>query len=174
LVSEHEDARRRRLGGDSLQPARPAHPVAREPTHLLRDLGRHRCHRVVVGRLDTHDPRRLGGAKPNREQRPERDRNLAEDVAGMSLADDAVDAVDDLYCLDPTLEEREQRALLALVGGVFAGPESDVGCRPRQPLARGPTEVAENGNATNVVCGHHRLGEIDRTSPRLLGSALPV
>ena len=34
-MPDHDRARRRRLGGEALQPARPAHPVAREPADLL-------------------------------------------------------------------------------------------------------------------------------------------
>ena len=120
LVSEHRSARGRRLGRDSLQPTRPADPLARQPPDLLCDVRRERCDRVVIRRLDPHDPGRLGSAKPDREQRPKRDRNLAEDVAGTSLADDAVDSIDELYRLNSAVEHREQRPLLALVRCVFA------------------------------------------------------
>ena len=86
-VPDDDRARRRRLGGDALQPARSAHPVGREPADLLGDVGRHGRDRVVVVRLDPHDARRLRRAEADREHRPEHDRHLAEDVARVALAD---------------------------------------------------------------------------------------
>jgi hypothetical protein len=161
-VPEHQGARRRRLGRDPLQPTRAAHPLGRQPPDLLGDVGRDRRNAVVLVRLDSHHTRGICGAKPDGEQRPERDRDLAEDVARPSLADDAVDPVDDLHRFDATVEQRKQRALVALVRRVFARRETDVGRGARKPLARRPIEVAENADTTNVVCRHHERNTIAR------------
>ena len=59
--------------------------------------------------------------KPDREHRPERDRHLAEDVAGRALADDPVEPVDGLDRLDAALEHGEERALVALLRRVLPG-----------------------------------------------------
>ena len=98
-------------GREALQPARPADPVARQLPDLLADVRRRGRDGVVVVRLDPHHARRLGRAKPDREDRAERDRHLAEDVAGLPLADDALDPVDELDRLDAALEHGEERAL---------------------------------------------------------------
>ena len=121
---------------------------------------------MIVAGLDSHEARPLGGAKPDGEQRPERDRNLTENVAGTSLADDAVDAVDDLDCLDAAVEEREQCAFVAFVRGVFAGREADVGRDTREPRTRGLFELAENTNAADVVSGDHRSRVLRRRERR--------
>jgi hypothetical protein len=150
---------------------RSADALTRQPSYLLGDVRRQRGDRVVILRLDSHNAGGLGGAKTDREQRSECDRNLTEDVAGTSLANDAVDSVDYLHRLDSTLEQREQRSLFALARGVFARPETYVGRDARKPLAPTPFEVGENSNATNVVCGHHESNLIDRTTTRVLSNA---
>ena len=137
-VSDHERARRRRVGGDALQPARPRHPVGREPADLLRDVGLDGRDGVVVVRLDPQHARRLGArAEADREDRPERDRHLAEDVADLALADDARDPVDELDRLDAAVEDGEERPLAALVRRVLPGRERDVRRRAREPLPVG-------------------------------------
>ena len=75
----------------ALQPARPPIRSRGELADLLADLGRDRGDRVVVVRLDPHHARRLGGPEADREDGAERDRHLAEDVARLALADDALD-----------------------------------------------------------------------------------
>ena len=89
----------------------------------------------------------LGGAEADREDGAEHDRHLAEDVAGVALADDALDPVDELDRLDPPVEHGEERALAALVRGVLAGRERDVGRRAREPLALGVGEPGEDRDA---------------------------
>ena len=49
--------------------------------------------------------------KPDRENGPEGDRHLAEDVPGSALADDALDPIHELDRFDATIEHREERAL---------------------------------------------------------------
>ena len=97
---------------------------------------------MVVVRLDAQDTRLLGGAEADREERPERDRHLAEEVADLALADYARDAVDELDRLDLAVEHREERAIGTLVGGVLARSERDVRRRAREPL---PIRVGEPG-----------------------------
>ena len=133
-----------------------------------------RCDRVVILRLDPHDPGRLRSAKPDREHRPKRDRNLAEDIAGTSLADDAVDSINDLYRLNSAVKQSEQRPFFALVGGVFARHQTDVGCHARKPLARRPVEVGEKPNATNIVSAQHESNTTNRTTTRVLRPATTV
>ena len=93
--------------------------AARRPTSLATS-GATAATRVVVVGLDPQDPRRLGRAEADREDRPERDRHLAEDVARAALADDALDPVDELDRLDAPVEHREERALGARVRRVLA------------------------------------------------------
>ena len=101
--------------------------MRREAADLLGELRGCRRDRVVVVRIDPHDARRLGSAEADGEDRAEGDGHLAEDLAGMADADRPGDAVDMLDRLDLAGEHREQRALAALVGGVLAGSELDVG-----------------------------------------------
>ena len=117
------------------RPGGAADAVARQPADLLRDVGRDRRERVVVVGLEPHDARLLGGAEPDRERRPERDRHLAEDVTRVPLADDALDAVDELRRFDPPVEHGEERSLRALVRRVLARQQGDVRRRLREPLA---------------------------------------
>ena len=63
---------------------------------------------------------------------------------GLALADEALDAVDDLHHLDAALEEPDQGGVVALVGGVLARRQADVGCRTREALARRRLEVGED------------------------------
>ena len=169
--------RRRRLRGDALQPARPRHPVRREPPDLLADVRRHRGDRVVVVRLDPHHARRLGRAEADGKDRAERDRHLAEDVSQLALADDPLDAVDQLDRLDPPLEHREERALRPLVRRVLALHEADVGGGPREPLAVRRVEPGEDRHAADVVLRDHDPTLLRRppTGPGMYGQyARPV
>ena len=114
-------------GGSAAMPCSPRGPPIRSAASLptsLRDVGRHGRDGVVVVRLDPHDARRLRRAEADREHRPERDRHLAEDVARLALADDALDPVDELDRLDAALEHGEERPLVALVRRVLARREA--------------------------------------------------
>ena len=111
--------------------------LAREGADRECDIGGRRGDRVVRGRLDLHDARRLRRAKTAREGRAERDGDLAEDLTRQALAKHALDTVDDLDDLDPALQDSEQRALLALVHGVLAGGETDICAGQREPLTIG-------------------------------------
>ena len=130
----HDRARGRPLGGESLQAARPAHPVGRQPPDLgcdVRDDGRNG---VVIRDVDPHHARGLRCTKAHREHRPEHERHLAEHVARVALAEDALDPLDEPDRLDATLEHGEERALIALVSREFAGREADVRRHARELL----------------------------------------
>jgi hypothetical protein len=141
-VADHERSRRRRLGGDPLQSPGTRDPVRGEPPDLFGDVGLEGRDRVVVVRLDSQHAGRLGRAEADGEERPQRDRHLAEDVADRALADDARDSIDELDRLDPALEHREERAFASLVGRVLPGCESDVRRRAGEPL---PIRLGQGG-----------------------------
>ena len=181
-VSDDHRARRRRLRRQTLQPARSAHPVTREPADLLRNTGRNGGDGVKVLRLEPGDARFRRGAESGGKHRPERDRDLAEDLAGAPVADDALDSVDELRRLDVTLEQREERALVAFARGVLAREQRDVGRGPRDRLALVGVEVREDRDRPDLFCRHHRRNGNDRTplrarsrkSSSLCGVAAPV
>ena len=72
-------------------------------------------------RLDPHHPRRLDGAETDGEDRAERDRNLAEELARVTDPDRPVDPVDEPGRLDLSVEDGEERALVSLVGSELPG-----------------------------------------------------
>ncbi len=94
-ISEHDRAERRGLGQ-----ARPQTPVPAEPVLAsadpLPDLRRDGGEGAVVVRLEPEDAGGLRRPVPGGLGHPERDRQLADDVAGPPLADDALHAVDEL------------------------------------------------------------------------------
>jgi hypothetical protein len=131
------------------------HPVGGEPAELLGEVRLDGGDGVVVVRLDPQDARRLGRAEADREERPERDRHLADDVAHAALADDPRDSVGELDSLDPAGEHRQERPLVALVGCILAGCERDVRRRAREPLAGGLVEAREDRDRANLLrCDH--------------------
>src|SRR5215210_2271703 len=107
-MSDDDRARRRWIGCDALQPVRAAHAVGRQPADLLWNVGYHARNSVVVVGLDSHDAGLLRRSEPDREYRSECDRHLAEDVPGDTLADNALNSVDELDRLDATFKHREQ------------------------------------------------------------------
>ena len=154
-LPDDDRARRRRLGREPLQAARAGHPQARERADRLGDDRIRGRDRVVVGRLDPQHARGDGGAEADREDGPEHDRHLAEDVARQPLADDPVDPVDRLDGLDPALEHREQRALVPGVGRVLARHETDVGRDPRETLVLVRAEHGEDLDPGDLLGRHH-------------------
>ena len=109
---------------------------------------------VVVG-VDPHDAAGLRCAKADGEDGAERDRNLSEDIPWLPLSDDAIDAVDLLDRLDATLEQPEERALVAFVRGVLARHQPDVRRCARQALAFVRAERREDRDAGDVLGRHH-------------------
>ena len=86
---------------------------------------------------------------------PERDRHLAEDVTRESLADHALQAVDEHDRLDPSREDAEQRPLVALVHGKLAGAERDIGRDTAEPLAVDRIEIREQLEPPDLLRGQH-------------------
>ena len=169
-VADDDRARPRRLRRKTLEAAGAAHPVRGEAPHLERDIRRNRCHRVVVPRLDPHHSRLLRRPEPDGKHGAERDRDLAEDVAGVSLPDDRLDPVFDLDGLDAALEQREERALVAGIRGVLAGWEGDVGRRARQALLVRGIEAGKDRDPRDLVGGHHARRSQGRIGDTLLVS----
>src|SRR5204862_454425 len=98
-----------------------------------------------------------------RKHGPERDRHLADDVARVALADEPVDPVRHLHRLDATLEEAEERALVALVSDVLARREGDVGSRAGELLAVARLQSGEDPDPEDVVGRHHQLPTLPRS-----------
>ncbi len=106
-------------------------------------------------RLEPHDPRLLRGSEPDREDGPERDRHLSEDVSRPPLAENPLDAVHDLRRFDATLEDGEERSLRSLVRRVLARPQDNVRRRLRQALAVLLRERSEDRNCADLVRRDH-------------------
>ena len=126
-MAEHERARLRGLGRQALQTTRAADAICGQLPDVLSDRRRRGRKRVVVVRLDPHHPRRLDGAEADREDRPERDRHLAEELSRVTDTDRAVDPVDEPGRLDLALEDGEERPLVPLVRSELSGAQADVG-----------------------------------------------
>ena len=153
LRPEEMGARRQRLGDDVLEAADPA---ARSLAHLQRDLRLPGRDRVVVLGLEPQDPRTLDRAVTRRERRAERDRHLAEDVAGMAVAEDALDAVEELDDLEVPVEHGEERPLVALGDCVLARLDMDVRRCLGDSAKLFLRQLGEERNGGDLVCGHHR------------------
>jgi hypothetical protein len=130
--------------------------VRREAADLGCDVGRDSGDAVIVVSLDPEDPRALGGAEAHGEDGSERDRHLAEDVAGAPRADDPLDPVHELHRLDPAVEQPEERSLRAGVRRVLARVERDVGRDACEPLALVELEPGEDRDGTDLLGRHHR------------------
>ena len=85
---------------------------------------------MVVVRLYPQDARALSRAEADREYRAERDRHLAEQVAGLPLPDHARDPVDELDRLDPAVKHGEERTFVALGRRELARRQRDVRGHP--------------------------------------------
>ena len=97
----------------------------------------------------------LRGAAAGRERGAERHRHLAEELPRLAHADHALLAVDDLGDLGTSLDDHEERPLVALVREVLAGQQADVLDRPRQVLERLRRQRLEDRDATEPVDGDH-------------------
>jgi hypothetical protein len=173
-VADDDRAGGRRLGGDSLEPARASHPMGGQPADLPGDLGRRGGHGVVLVRVDPHHARAHLGAEADREDGAERDRHLAEDVAGLPVADDLRDPVEVLDRLDLSGEQAEERPLAALVGGVLARLEPDVGGSAGEPLALRERELREDRDPRDLVGGHHAEALRGRTRTTYSAARAPA
>ena len=116
----HNRPRRPLLSRERRQATSAPHPVVREVADLLAEIGHRGRKRVIITRLKSHHPGRLGGAKPDREHRPEHDRHLPENVTRITITKHPLDTINDPDRLDPPLDHREQCPLITLVRGVLA------------------------------------------------------
>ena len=87
--------------------------------------------------------------------RAEGDRDLPEEVARLSLANHAADAVDHPDRLDPALDEDEQRRQIALVHRVLARAEREVGRDATEPLEVRRFEVRKRRDLLELVRRQH-------------------
>ena len=122
---------------------------------FVRDLRRDRRNPEVVGGLDAQHARAAGCAEPHREHRAQCQRHLAEHVSDRTCADDLLDALDDPDRFDPTLEDAEERTLLAHVDGVGPGGQADVGGDPGELFAVGGLQRLEDRDPADLVGRHH-------------------
>ena len=171
-MADDDGPGRGRVSGDSLEPARAGHAVCGEPAYLPGHLGRLGGDHVVVVRGEAKQSRVLGGPEADGEHGPQGDGHLAKDLARLALADDSLHTVDGLDRLDLALEHREQRPPVALVGGVLAGREADVGRSPREARLRGSIELCEDGDPTDLLRSDHRAS-IARPRRRQSSGARP-
>ena len=127
------------------------------------------------------------GAKAEREPRRERDGHLPDELAHAASADDTRDPIHVRDGLQPSLEHREQRAVVALVDHVLTRHEADVRRDPSEPLALDRAESREDGDASDLVRRHHgtrhssgttvdadALVMTSLTRPRLAASGRPA
>ena len=154
-MSDHDRPGRRWRRCEPLQTARSADAVRRQLADLLPEPGRDGRDGVVVLRLHPHDTGRLRRPEADREHGAERDRDLTEDIARVSLADDTLDPVDELDRLDPPLEQAEERTPAALVHRVLARNEPDVRGGAREPLPLGSVQLREDRERGDLVGRHH-------------------
>ena len=161
IPARADDDRPRRglVGGDPLQ---AADPVARHLAELDAHLGRDGDHGVVVRGGDPHHPGRLGCPEAEREGRAERDRYLADQVAGLPAADDPLDPVDQRDRLQLALEHRVQRPLVAGVDHELAGVRPEVGRDPREPVALGLGQALEDRDCGDLVGRQHTRAPLTR------------
>ena len=87
---------------------------------------------------------------------------------GFRSPTDRLDPVFDLDGLDAALEQREERALVTGIRGVFAGSEGDVGRRARQALPVGGIEAGKDPDPRDLVGGHHARRSQSRIGDTLL------
>ncbi len=73
----------------------------------------------------------------------------------MALADDPLDAVDELDGFDAALEYGKERSLAAFVCRVLARHEADVGGRPGKPLAVVLAEGRKGCDPEDLLRRHH-------------------
>ena len=110
---------------------------------------------MVVARFNPHHTRGHGGAEADWEHGPERDRDLAEEFAGIPPADHALDAVGALDRLDATVEHSEQRSFASLSCRVLPRCQADVRCDAREPLALRLIQPCEQRNQPYLFGDDH-------------------
>ena len=82
---------------------------------------------------------------------------LTEDVPRLTLPDHALDPVDELHRLDPTLQQAEQRTVVALVCRVLARRQADISRHAGEALVCGRIEVGKDPDPTYLLGRDHAL-----------------
>jgi hypothetical protein len=142
----------RRPRGQALQAAHALACLGRDRLRYLRASGRQR---VVLPRIDTQHPRRLRGPRPAQERRPERDWHFAVEFAGVSLAQDSGQAVDQPHDLELARKDDVQRALVAFVHGIVTRFQVNVGRGACQRFEVGNRHARQQGDLCKFVgCQH--------------------
>jgi hypothetical protein len=159
-MAEDDRPRLRHLGGQVLE---AADALARQLADPASHVRPRRGQGVVLRGGHAHHARRLRGAVVAHERSPQRQRDLAEDLAGRAPADRLLDAVELLRHLDLAGDDGEQRALLALVDHVLAGGEVDVGRPLRQLIQLGGGQGREDRDARQLFDGQHGATRIEGT-----------
>src|SRR5205807_7884827 len=139
-VAEHHCPKWTGCGGTSLEAPRAAEPVQRRAAHAVADLWRGRGELLIVLELEPEHARRLHRPESARVEHPEGDRHLAEDVAGIALADHGLHTVDAPEHLDAARQHAEQRAAVALVYRELPGNERDVRCHASEQVELCPLD----------------------------------
>ena len=135
---------------------------------VLRDLRHVRGERVVVAGVEAEHPRRFERPGADLELDAEDQRYLAVHHTGAAFADLALDPVDQLDDLDPAGDDDEEGGVLALMHGVLARLEADVGGLTCDLVELGRRERREQrygGSSSTVSIGGLALAW--KLAPRL-------
>src|SRR5262249_54076005 len=154
-MAEHDRpvlGRRRRMGLETL---RPTEPVARQGAHPFPNLRHGGGELRVVVKVNPENPRRLNRTEPRRVKHPERHRHLPDDLARPPLTDHTLHPVEAPQHLDSSLENTEQRPLVAFVHDELAGRKRDIGDQPGEPVAFGELKIREYSDLTDFLRRHH-------------------
>ena len=140
------------IRGDALQPAQS---LEREGADLLREFRGCRRQPIVVRRVHAHHPRRLGGAGGGLDLGSEHHRHLAEDLPGLSRADDPLLAVDELGQFDPAGDHHEEGARVALVHEELALGKLNVRPCSTEPVKLRLRHAGENLEGRDLFDSQH-------------------
>ena len=132
-----------------------ADPVPRQLAELDPNLGRGGDDGVIIGGGDPHQPGRIRRAEAERERGTQRDRHLADQVAGLPAADDPLDPVDERDGLQPAIEHRKQRALFACVDHELPGVWAEIGRDPGEAVALRLGHALEDRDSADLVGRQH-------------------
>jgi hypothetical protein len=89
----------------------------------------------------------------------------------VTLADDALDTVDGLDCLDATLEHGEDRALVSLVRRVLARHEAEIRRCAGKSLSLSGGEICKDSDPADFLGTYHFRRSLQAGSARIQGTA---
>ena len=167
-VTDDGDARRRRLRGQLLQ---PGHPLG----HRARQFGRQRVARreqqPEVALIELRDARRLERAHARDRRRAQQQRNFSEIVALLVFEDAPLRAMDDLAQFERTLDQQEERRLLAFVDQPVALAQSYVSNARRQRFGLVVRQRREQGDLAQLRGRDHRACNLSPVRRRWTSAA---